>query len=69
MQVPNQVQDHIDTIAKHEQEFLAAKIASGKAGRFNGGHRRQSGICRRSYPCLLFLDSGKHLAFAANSAF
>src|ERR1700733_10590403 len=25
MQIPNQVKDHVETIAKHEQEFLASR--------------------------------------------
>jgi uncharacterized membrane protein len=32
MQVPNHVQDHIDTIAKHEQEFLARRSPAERLG-------------------------------------
>ena len=32
MQVPNQVQEHIDTIAKHEQEFLARRSHAERLG-------------------------------------
>src|SRR5580692_894477 len=32
MQVPNQVQDHIETIAKHEQEFLARRSPAERLG-------------------------------------
>ena len=32
MQVPNQVQEHIDTIAKHEQEFLARRSPAERLG-------------------------------------
>src|SRR5580692_10661824 len=32
MQVPNHVQDHIDTIAKHEQEFLARRSSAERLG-------------------------------------
>ena len=32
MQVPNQVQEHIDTIAKHEQEFLARRSPEERQG-------------------------------------
>src|SRR6202167_2597001 len=34
MQVPNHVQDHIDTIAKHEQEFLARRSPAERLGDF-----------------------------------
>jgi hypothetical protein len=32
MQVPNHVQEHIDTIAKHEQEFLARRSPAERLG-------------------------------------
>jgi uncharacterized membrane protein len=32
MRVPNHVQDHIDTIAKHEQEFLARRSPAERLG-------------------------------------
>ena len=32
MQAPNQVQEHIDTIAKHEQEFLARRSPAERMG-------------------------------------
>ncbi len=32
MQVPNHLQDHIDTIAKHEQEFLARRSTAERLG-------------------------------------
>src|ERR1039458_10680787 len=32
MQAPNQVQEHIDTIAKHEQEFLARRSPAERLG-------------------------------------
>jgi uncharacterized membrane protein len=32
MQAPNQVQEHIDTIAKHEQEFLARRTPAERLG-------------------------------------
>jgi uncharacterized membrane protein len=32
MQVPNHLQDHIDTIAKHEQEFLARRSPAERLG-------------------------------------
>ncbi len=32
MRVPNQVQEHIDTIAKHEQEFLARRSPAERLG-------------------------------------
>src|SRR5580700_2060746 len=32
MQVPNHVQDHIETIAKHEQEFLARRSPAERLG-------------------------------------
>ena len=32
MQVPNHVQDHIDTIAKHEQEFLERRSSAERLG-------------------------------------
>jgi len=32
MQVPNHVQEHIDTIAKHEQEFLAGRSPAERLG-------------------------------------
>ena len=32
MQVPNHVQEHIETIAKHEQEFLERRSAAERLG-------------------------------------
>lgn len=32
MQIPNHVQEHIDTIAKHEQEFLERRSAAERLG-------------------------------------
>ena len=32
MESPNQVQDHIDTILRHEQEFMARRTASERLG-------------------------------------
>ena len=32
MPVPNHVQDHIDTIAKHEQEFLTRRSPAERLG-------------------------------------
>ena len=32
MQAPNQVQEHIDTVAKHEQEFLARRSPAERLG-------------------------------------
>jgi uncharacterized membrane protein len=34
MPIPNHVQDHIDTIAKHEQEFLARRSPAERLGDF-----------------------------------
>jgi uncharacterized membrane protein len=37
MQVPNHVQDHIETIAKHEQDFLARRSPAERLGDLTAG--------------------------------
>ena len=69
MQVPNHVQEHIDTIAKHEQEFLSRRSPAERLGDLTAAIVGNLGFVATHIVPLLVLDFRKYVAYTATPSF